>query len=682
SNAAAYTISGCSVVVACGDAKDTEEELSTIAHKLRDVLDPDGLFMLVETGGGIQMIARSTTDQINVGEVTAQFGGGGHARAAAALVKSAAVKDTQAKLLEILEKIVQPSVTVAEIMSGEPQLLSPDTPVKEVAAKMQRYGYEGFPVVDKGKVIGLLTRRAVDRTISHKLNLKARDVMEAGQAVVSWQASIDELQKIMTDTGWGQIPVTRSADGEIIGIVTRTDVLKIISPQAPRGKRNLSSLLEGSLPAARLALLRAVTTVQDNNKALYIVGGFVRDLLLERPSLDFDIVVEGDAIALGQALVDRYGGRITTHRRFGTAKWQIAKIRSSLAKALKKEVQITLDAADLPDTLDLISARREFYTHPTALPTVERGSIKLDLHRRDFTFNTLALRLDGRHYGELHDYWGGLSDLENKIVRVLHSLSFLDDPTRILRAIRFEKRFDYKIEQRTYELMEAAVPLIAGLSGDRLRHEFNIMHQEENAGEMFTRMEDLGVLAAISPDLKWGTASQARVAKIPAEQPAEEWNLQVQSDGYPLALALTYILWLIDLPSTAAAAVLGRLKVPGWLTKSVIAACKIREDLDRFSAALPSQIVEFLEDQPPLALYAHFLLAEKQEVRDMIENFITRWRHIQPQTSGHDLRARKMPPGPQYSRILQVLRAGWLNGEIKSPDEEAQLLETLLNDGP
>ncbi len=147
--------------------------------------------------------------------------------------------------------------------------------------------------------------------------------------------------------------------------------------------------------------------------AVYIVGGIVRDLILERPSLDFDMVVEGDAIALAKALAKTYGGRIVAHGRFGTAKWWTD---AACARRWQSACSTGagLNPADLPDSLDLISARTEFYDYPTALPTVERSSIKLDLHRRDFTINTMAIRLDGRHYGDLYDYWGGLNDLKKR----------------------------------------------------------------------------------------------------------------------------------------------------------------------------------------------------------------------------------------------------------------------------
>ena len=229
--------------------------------------------------------------------------------------------------------------------------------------------------------------------------------MDAGSFTVSPDDSIEHVQNMVTERGWGQIPVVDPQTKEIIGIVTRTDLLKTLAP-APviPGRLNLAGQLEAALPMERLSLLKKIADeAVEQRVALYIVGGFVRDLILEQPSLDFDLVVEGDAIALGKSLAQRYGGRVTSHGRFGTAKWHLSEI--SLPENGKK-----LASGGLHE-LDLVSARTEFYTYPTALPTVERGSIKLDLHRRDFTINTLALRLDGSHYGELHDYWGGMEDL-------------------------------------------------------------------------------------------------------------------------------------------------------------------------------------------------------------------------------------------------------------------------------
>ncbi len=310
-----------------------------------------------------------------------------------------------------------------------------------------------------------------------------------------------QLRDLIVSSGWGQIPVIDQQTGQVVGIATRTDLIKIMTPtHISQHHPNLADKLEAALPPLRLALLKAVVAkAEEKHMAVYIVGGYVRDLMLERPGIDFDLVVEGDALLLGRSLAKQYGGRTVTHARFGTAKWFIQKVKVDLARTLSGQNDGA--GTDLPDSLDLISARTEFYDYPTALPTVESSGIKLDLHRRDFTINTLALRLDGHHYGELHDYWGGVKDLRNGLIRVLQSLSFIDDPTRLLRAVRFEQRFGFRIEKRTLELMENAFEVMRQVSGDRLRHEFNLILQESKAGAILKRLSSLGVLSAIHPAL-------------------------------------------------------------------------------------------------------------------------------------------------------------------------------------
>ena len=203
---------------------------------------------------------------------------------------------------------------------------------------MQRYGYEGFPVVDRGQVIGLLTRRAVDRAIAHKLNLTAAKLMEAGEVSIGPFNSLDHLQRLMTTTGWGQVPVVDPSSKQIIGIVTRTDLLKTLAGGEEKmpGRLNLANRLDSALPPEKLALLKIVAAqANELHQAIYIVGGVVRDLILERPSQDFDMVVEGDAITLGKALAAQFGGRIVAHARFGTAKWFITGQQGQLAEALE-----------------------------------------------------------------------------------------------------------------------------------------------------------------------------------------------------------------------------------------------------------------------------------------------------------------------------------------------------------
>lgn len=696
-SAETLSIHGLSLVVAAADARDTNDEISSIAHKIRDLLDPAALFILVETVEGIRLVARSTTDRVDVSLIAGHFGGGGHSRAAAALIRLPSplapepdpLLSTREELKRILPTQVRPSATIRQVMSRHPRLLTPDTSLQEAARLMQRYGYEGFPVVENGRVTGLLTRRAVDRALNHRLNLTVKSLMEAGEVSVNMDDSIDHLREVMGQTGWGQIPVMDS-EGRLAGIVTRTDLLKHLTAHPGASTRvNLAARLDNVLPAARLALLHAIADEARRSKmAVYIVGGFVRDLILERPGLDFDIVVEGDAISLARALENRYGGRILAHSRFGTARWSLDGVRERITAALAGDTApgVPLSAADLPLSLDLISARTEFYDYPTALPSVERSSIKLDLHRRDFTINTLALRLDGRHYGDLYDYWGGLRDLRKGVVRVLHSLSFVDDPTRQMRAVRFEQRFGFQIEERTLQLMAEGRELLTRLSGDRLRHEFNLIFLEPRAVSMLSRLGELGLLAAIHPHIPDPHTDHdlaKRIEQALLVSPPPEWDLPGRVAGLPLPTALAYLTWLINLPDETVAAIAIKLRLPGSLCEILTAANRLWTSLPAINPGVPPSVwTELFDAIPRPGLYAIFLSLDECPALDALHVYVHRWRHIQPATSGTDLRTRGLPPGPLYKRTLARLRSAWLDGEINSLEAEKHLLEEILSSSP
>lgn len=682
------TIHGKSIIISTAMALNLHEEISSIAHKLRDLLDPDALFLLVRTPEGIRLVARSTTDQVNVARIAHHFGGGGHERAAAALIQISSTDDSETmlanlnnQLLEELTRSIKPPLTIAKIMSRRPHLMSPDTPLHEAARLMQRYGYEGYPVVENDKVVGLLTRRAVDRAVSHKLNFNAGSLMEAGEYTLKTTDTIDQLHQLMAATGWGQIPVVDPDSGKIVGIVTRTDLLKTLPGYngAIAGQRNYATMLDKALPPSRLALLKMIASFSgEEHQAIYIVGGFVRDLILERPSVDFDVVVEGDAISFAHSLERKFGGRVVSHRRFGTAKWQIETIRTSLQKDLgfsKRAVN------DLPDSLDFISARTEFYDHPSALPTVERSSIKLDLHRRDFTINTLALRLDGHHYGEIYDFWGGLTDIEKKQVRVLHSLSFVDDPTRLLRAVRFEQRFHFQIEKRTLQLMTEACELLKQLSGERLRHEFDLIFSENDPISIMRRLEELSLLKHIHPELSWNEKFESPLLEALDYQSHFGWNLADFVGNASTRLILAYLVWLIPLPVEASVEIGNRLRLSNQildtLTKIGGVACR----LDEFKKMSPSQISIVLGKIPVFGVYTLYCLTADEELKRKIYDYAVKWRKIESHADGNTLREKGIPPGPHYATILARLREAWLDGIITTESEEMTFLDNLLAEG-
>ena len=403
-----------------------------------------------------------------------------------------------------------------------------------------------------------------------------------------------------------------------------------------------------SLPDAQLDLLRRVA---DQATVLgfpiYVVGGFVRDLVLGRPVLDFDLVLEGDAIALGHSLVSKFGGKLTAHTKFRTAKWF-----PNLS---------TFQPSNLPTFIDLISARSEIYKHPAALPTVKMGTIADDIQRRDFTINALAVRLDGEYFGELRDELDGLDDIKNGIVRVLHPLSFMDDPTRIFRAVRYEKRYDFKVEPQTLALIPEALPFIAKLSAQRLRHELDLILDEPNAESMLARLGDLDLLNPIHPALTWDVTTWARF-QYKVSSPDERW-----------------LLWLMSLTETEITSLNERLKFTASLLKSLYASSKIFAALPAFADLKPSQCVERLDGMPLPAASVAALVAQGQS-RQNLEKYLSEWRHIKPKTTGDDLKSLGIVPGPKYQEILSGLRAAWLDGEVSSEHEEKNLLQNYLRE--
>ncbi len=669
---------GLSIILACGEVRGLVEEISTLAHKLRDVFDPDGLFVLVGLNGSVQLVARSTTDELDVGAVAEHFGGGGHARAAAALIRDRNCAQVRDELIEFLGSSIEPAPTVGEIMSRDPQLLSPDVKISDVGERMQRFGHEGYPVVESGRVCGLLTRRAVDRALSHGMGSQpVSRIMEAGDLVVRMDDSVNHLQKVMIEHGWGQVPVVDPDSGEIVGIVTRTDLLNSLGKGLESEyKPNLAGELEEALTGPRLALLRLVAReAEERGDALYIVGGFVRDLILNAPSADYDIVVEGDAIGLARSLAAAFGGRESSHQRFGTAKWQLDLGNRQFCAALESE---SLEANSLPEYLDFVSARTEFYTHPTALPSVQRGSIKLDLHRRDFTINTLALRLDGRYYGQLLDHWGGGRDLRNQKIRVLHSLSFMDDPTRILRAVRLEQRFEFQIEDRTLELLNEAISLLDRVSGERIRSEFDTIFNEPKFAGIMARLQALGLLEAIHTALGWDQWLEARIEAIKSFEPPDSWRLKES----PERDFLYYAIWLFRLTPQEAERVGRRLRFPAAVLRDILETIDLNRFLQSLTATTaPSVVVARLDDvQERVLITSCIALNDRPEICQILEKYLGKWRFIQPEADGEALRAMGLPQGPIYGEILWKLRAAWLDGEIRDGVQEKALLTNMVKE--
>jgi tRNA nucleotidyltransferase (CCA-adding enzyme) len=410
--------------------------------------------------------------------------------------------------------------------------------------------------------------------------------------------------------------------------------------------------------------------------SLYVVGGFVRDLLLGKPTLDLDLVVEGDAIALARELAKQLKGRVRSHVRFGTAKVILGGTAGT----------------NLPSSLDFVTARTEFYQHPTALPEVERSSIKQDLYRRDFTINTMAICLDGDRYGELLDFYGGERDLSDGLVRALHNFSFVEDPTRILRAVRLEQRLGFRIETRTAELIDDALGLLQRVTGERLRHELELILEEQAPAMAIRRLAELGVLRRLEPALdydEWlGQKMQQAVQWLeshsaPAEEQPEGTAVHpqtvVEKKQFLLAL-LTCRLTKVQLDR-----LLNRLRFSldvGKYLHEVRELHALSWRLDRPNLK-PSRIYQLLHGYSPQALTAFSVALDSSAARDNVMLYLDRLRWVRPAIRGEFLKGQGVEPGPVYRQILDKLLYARLDGKIRTASEEEamarELLTTLAN---
>ena len=380
---------------------------------------------------------------------------------------------------------------------------------------------------------------------------------------------------------------------------------------------------------------------------VYLVGGPLRDLLLNRPSLDIDTAVEGDASALARELAGATAGRVISHPAFLTATVRIPGFH-----------------------LDLITARSETYARPGALPAVRPATIREDLLRRDFTINALALRLNGPQAGEVVDLSGGLDDLDARLVRALHERSFRDDATRILRAVRYAARFGFEIEPLTLAWLKRDLGYLETISGARIHHELARILAEDKAEDVLRHLHDLGALAAIHPALRFQSehaAAFARVRELNASGArASYWPVLAWSLSEPQALDLARRLAATKPQREAMAAMPGLERVePNLAGRS----------LKR------SAIAEMLAPFPLQALWALAALTSDQTAHNRLLDYLTKARDERPHLTGDGLIALGFPPGPQLGEILHRLGNARLDGEVSTLEDEKRLALRLTAKG-
>jgi tRNA nucleotidyltransferase (CCA-adding enzyme) len=675
-NATRYNINGVEIVITSITLDYYLPDFAFLIHKMVKMEDVNAIFALAMMESKIYLVARSRTPDVNVGAIVVALGGGGHPSAAAAAIKGQTLPQVEQALFKELARHIKPQRQARQLMSSPAISVNADVDCDKANKMLTRYNINALLVVSEltHDLLGYITRQVIEKAIHHDLGrAPVKDYMTTEIAVTSPIADLAEIQDKIIEHKQRILPVI--ADNKIIGVITRTDLLNVLvqQTQLARGDtpdphktssagriRNISNFMHERFAGRLMDTLQRIGRVADDLAfRAYVVGGFVRDLFLYRNNEDIDIVIEGDGIAFAREFSRRYTSRIHTHKAFGTA------------------VIIFEDGFKI----DVATARLEYYRSPAALPDIEMSSIKLDLYRRDFTINTLAIQLNANRFGNLIDFFSAQKDIKDKAVRVLHNLSFVEDPTRVFRAIRFEQRFGFTIGKLTANLIENAVRMdfFKRLSGRRVFTEIRLILEEENPTAAIMRMHDYDLLQVIHESI---IVDQGLVGLMNAVKNAITWHdlLFVEESYLRWAVYFMALIHRCDLAIS-------------------LEICKKMELAPRFHKLLGNDRLQAqkcltgMEHHPPAtasALYRRlhgfrtemilYMMAStrNRDVKKSISIYYNQLKDIQPSIKGQDLLSMGIKPGPVFRQILEAVLDARLNGEVETHQEEMEFVRRWI----
>lgn len=662
-----YTVHGVEVVIAEARRDEYVGDLAVLVHKLRDMEGVSVLFAICQMGNRAVLVGRSRKPEVDVGAVMREFGGGGHHYAASASVRDATIFQIRERILSVLAGKVIPRRTAADLMVSPARFATVENSMAEVHSLLTRYNINAVPIVRGDEVVGVITHQVVERSLFHGLgNESVEEYMNSDFESVAPDEGIERIQEIIIGKNQRLVPVIE--EGRLLGIITRTgflrflhDVRDVVHPGPEEDipaegslarRKVIDHLMRDLLPARVYDLLAGAGEVAEAaGMRAYVVGGFVRDLVMRNPNLDVDIVIEGDGIAFAEAYSRKYRCRMRPHHKFGTA------------------------VLVFPDgyKIDVATARVEYYREPAALPTVEYSSLKLDLYRRDFTINTLAVRLNPGGFGELIDFFGAQRDIKERVLRILHSLSFVEDPSRILRAMRFERRFGFAIGRHTQNLIRNAVrlDLIARLPKPRLFGELELILREEEPIGILKRLADFGIGPSIHPAI---TLDRAQIALLEETSEILVWFSLLFLEEKVERWAVLFLALLAPLPAEEAkrfAGVLGTgRRYREWVRIARDEADETTRRLLTARAISRKFIYDCLSPLPNEVILYLMAKAKNNDIKRYISLYFTQLKYVKPHITGKDLRELGYPPGPLYKEIFDEVLERKFMGELRTKADE------------
>ena len=631
------------------------EGVSVVAHRVMDLTGCDAFFLLVAMESRVFVTARSRGGRLDVAKALAAIGGGGHTSAASAVVKDSSLDEVARRLTEAVPGAVAPVRTARDVLSPDVPVVELDTQVDDAALLCRRDGLGGVVIGDGDLLVGRVALIDLDRAAGHGLgHAPVKAVMTSGVTAVPVDMPLDRVAATLSQEDIGWAPVARAPGPE----VRRSDVVGSVQRRAVAGE---AMLPEGEAPvvanlAGRLSelglddVLRHIQAVAAAVRGVYLVGGAVRDVLLAEPVTDVDIAVEGDGIAVAQDLATRLKGHVRPHEKFGTA---VVVVPGGDGERLR---------------IDVASTRSESYDYPAALPKVEHASIRSDLTRRDFTINALAVSLKPESFGNLLDYFGGLADLDARRIVVLHNLSFIEDPTRILRAIRYEGRYGLRMDGHTLNLARAAcaMDLVGDLSSARLRDELVALLEEEKVDFALRRMDELGLSPSIHGRFHSGSTGRRLVRR--GDDLRRQHRLEAEMPRWRLRLV-----WLLrDLEPEEIAAWTERMRIrrsdASVLERGLVVARRLVDRLAR--GPNEAELYEFSRGEPLESVVAAMVLDETGVAAARLGHYLDASRHVRLAIDGQDLLELGYDASPRMGEVLRSVLHLKLNGVVDGREDE------------
>ena len=662
-----YNINGVEIVITTITTDYYVSDFAFLVHKMVKMENLDAIFALARMGDKMYVVARSRIPEVDVGAIVTPLGGGGHTFAAAATIKGKTLAQIEHQLTEILYSKIRSRSRAKDLMSSPAIRVDADISCKEAAKLLTRYNMNALLVTkktdDQEILLGFITRQIIEKALYHALDHSpVKEYMNTELATVKPDAELHEIQEKIIENKQRVLPVIDN--GNIKGVITRTDLLNVLVRRSQQNgfdpqkdptharTRNIVKFMKERLSSRIINILEAIgQKAKEIGVDAYVVGGFVRDLFLYRANEDLDIVIEGDGIFFAKEYAKSMQARIHAYEKFGTA------------------------VIIFPDgfKIDVASARMEYYKFPAALPTVEMSSIKLDLFRRDFTVNTLAIQLHPNKFGILIDFFAAQKDLKEKTIRVLHNLSFVEDPTRVFRAIRFEQRFGFSIGKLTSGLIENAVKMdfFRRLSGRRVFAELHLILEEENPTDAIVRLHEYNLLNVIHPSI---SMSKELVALFGAIKKVLSWHDLLFLEESYMKWSVYFLALIRHCNPETTLEICERIELAPRYRNIFIK--------DRFEA---DRCLQWMERTLPLAnsaIYHQlstfktelilFMMAttDNENVKKSISKYFTHLRHIRPAVTGKDLLNMGLEPGPVFKKILQAVLDAKLNGRLKTRNDE------------